>query len=94
MGSGTYCSMERFFGPVRLRRRNRDMYDIDGTLHKGTDYFEFRDFDLDPLSRTGISDDTINLLKLMLLSSVLSPLPDNLEEQLAEAKERNNEVAL
>ncbi len=30
----------------------------------------------------------------MLLNSILSPLPDNLEERLAEAKKRNNEVAL
>ncbi len=80
--------------PVRLRRHNHDMHDIDGALQEGIDYLEFRNFDLDPLSRTGISDDTINFLELMLLNSILSPLPDNLEERLAEAKKRNNEVAL
>ena len=86
--------MKEFFGPVRLRRHNHDMHDIDGALQEGIDYLEFRNFDLDPLSRTGISDDTINFLELMLLNSILSPLPDNLEERLAEAKKRNNEVAL
>ena len=94
MDNGTYYSMKEFFGPVRLRRHNHDMHDIDGALHKGIDYLEFRNFDLDPLSRTGISDDTINFLELMLLNSILSPLPDNLEERLVEAKKRNNEVAL
>lgn len=86
MDNGTYYSMKEFFGPVRLRRHNHDMHDIDGALHKGIDYLEFRNFDLDPLSRTGISDDTINFLELMLLNSILSPLPDNLEERLVEAK--------
>ena len=64
MDNGTYYSMKEFFGPVRLRRHNHDMHDIDGALQEGIDYLEFRNFDLDPLSRTGISDDTINFLIL------------------------------
>lgn len=91
---GTYYSMKEFFGPVRLRHHNQNTRDIKGNLAKGIDYLEFRNFDLDPLSRTGISDDTLNFLELMLLNSILSPLPDDLKERLAEAKKRNDEVAL
>ncbi|WP_304677958.1 glutamate--cysteine ligase [uncultured Limosilactobacillus sp.] len=94
MNDGTYYSMKEFFGPVRLRRHNHDTRDVTGALQAGIDYLEFRNFDLDPLSRTGISDATINFLELMLLNSILSPLPDNLTERLTEAKKRNNEVAL
>lgn len=94
LDNGTYYSMKEFFGPVRLRRHNQDTRDIKGMLAGGIDYLEFRNFDLDPLSRTGISDDTINFLELVLLNSILSPLPDNLAERLTVAKKRNDEVAL
>ncbi|GGI63566.1 glutamate--cysteine ligase [Limosilactobacillus caviae] len=92
MNDGTYYSMKEFFGPVRLRRHNTR--NIDDALREGINYLEFRNFDLDPLSRTGISDDTINFLELLLLNSIISPLPDDLPARLAEVKKRNNEVAL
>lgn len=94
MDNGTYYSLKEFFGPVRLRHHNQDPHDIQGILEKGIDYLEFRNFDLDPLSRTGISDDTINFLELLLLYSIITPLPDNLSARLVEAEKRNDEVAL
>lgn len=94
MDNGTYYSMKEFFGPVRLRHHNQDTRDIQGTLQNGVDYLEFRNFDLDPLSRTGISDDTINFLELLMLYSIITPLPADLPSRLAEAAKKNNEVAL
>ena len=63
-------------------------------LTKGINYLEFRSFDLDPLSRTGVSDDTINFLELLMINTLVKPLPDNLPEKLATARKLNNEVAL
>ena len=94
MDDGTFYSLKEFFGPVRLRRHNQDMRDLKDSLAKGINYLEFRNFDLDPLSRTGISDDTLNFLELLLLDTLVSPLPDNLAERLAAARKLNNEVAL
>ena len=92
--NGTFYSLKEFFGPVRMRRHNHDNNDLMGILNDGINYLEFRNFDLDPLSRTGISDDTINFLELLLLDSLVSPLPDNLAHRLIEARKLNNEVAL
>ncbi|MCH3910288.1 MAG: glutamate--cysteine ligase [Limosilactobacillus oris] len=94
MDNGTFYSLKEFFGPVRLRGHNQDVTDLKGSLAKGVDYLEFRNFDLDPLSRTGISDDTINFLELLLLNALVTPLPDNLIDRLAKARQLNNEVAL
>jgi glutamate--cysteine ligase len=94
MDNGTFYSLKEFFGPVRLRGHNQDVTDLKGSLAKGVDYLEFRNFDLDPLSRTGISDDTINFLELLLLDALVSPLPDDLTAKLAQARQLNNEVAL
>lgn len=94
MDNGTFYSLKEFFGPVRLRRHNQDMRDLSGSMKQEIDYLEFRNFDLDPLSRTGISDDTLNFLELLLLDALVSPLPDNLTDRLAQARKLNNEVAL
>ncbi|MGN1283384.1 MAG: glutamate--cysteine ligase [Limosilactobacillus sp.] len=92
--NGNFYSLKEFFGPVRMRRHNHDNNDLMGLLKNGINYLEFRNFDLDPLSRTGISDDTINFLELLLLDSLVSPLPDDLANRLVEARKLNNEVAL
>lgn len=94
MDNGTFYSLKEFFGPVRLRHHNQDVRDLKGSMKQGINYLEFRNFDLDPLSRTGISDDTLNFLELLLLDALVSPLPDNLTERLAQARKLNNEVAL
>lgn len=94
LDDGTYYSIKEFFGPVRCRRHNHDIVDLQGMLTKGINYLEFRSFDLDPLSRTGVSDDTINFLELLMINSLIKPLPDNLAEELVAARKLNNEVAL
>ena len=92
--NGTFYSLKEFFGPVRLRHHDQNMRDLRGVMAAGIDYLEFRNFDLDPLSRTGISDDTLNFLELLLLDAIVSPLPDDLTTRLTKARELNNEVAL
>lgn len=94
LNNGTFYSLKEFFGPVRLRCHDQDMRDFKGSLSQGVDYLEFRNFDLDPLSRTGISDDTLNFLELLLLHALVSPLPDNLTDRIAKSRKLNNEVAL
>lgn len=94
LDDGTYYSLKEFFGPVRCRRHNHENNDVESVLKNGINYLEFRSFDLDPLSRTGVSDDTINFLELLMINSLIKPLPDNLPEQLAAARKLNNDVAL
>ncbi len=61
MDNGTYYSMEGILGPVRLRRHNHDMHDIDGALHKELIILNFVILTLTRCREQElISDDTIN----------------------------------
>ena len=92
--NGTFYNLKEFFGPVRLRGRQHDLRNLKESMKKGINYLEFRNLDLDPLSRAGISDDTLNFLELLLLHAIITPLPDDLTDRLATAHKLNNEVAL
>lgn len=91
VADGTFYSIHEFYGPVRMKGRFDDLRQV---LDEGVDYLEFRAFDLDPLSRAGVSDDTLDLLELFLVYSLTIDLPDNLSAQLDQALQYNEEVAL
>lgn len=94
---GTYADYDEFFGPVRLHGDAELMGENDNLptmIKQGVKYLQFRSFDLDPFALSGISADTLDFLEVLMLYGLLMPLPDNLPERLAEAKKRNNEVAL
>lgn len=88
---GTFASFKEFFGPVRLRG---DSHNLPTVIKNGVKFLEFRTFDLDPFALSGISEDTLNFLELMMLYAMTADLPEDIEDALKEAKKLNNEVAL
>lgn len=91
VADGTFYSIDEFYGPVRLKGKSDDLREI---LDQGVDYLEFRAFDLDPLSRAGVSDDTLDLMELFLTYSLVADEPDDMYDSLQIALARNEEVAL
>ena len=73
--------------PVRLKSRGANLDDL---IAHGTERLEFRAFDLDPLSRAGISNDTLNFLEVFLAYWLVA----DQEADLTEADEKNQAVAL
>lgn len=97
INNGIYADYDEFFGPVRLHGDAELMGENDNLptmIKQGVKYLQFRTFDLDPFALSGISADTLDFLEILMMYGLLMPLPDKLPERLAQAKERNNEVAL
>ncbi|WP_442761043.1 glutamate--cysteine ligase [Paucilactobacillus nenjiangensis] len=93
VADGTFYSTQEFYGPVRLKGMTHDD-DIDEMLEEGVTYLEFRSFDLDPFSRSGVSDDTLDMLELLMGYCLVSVVPTDIKEQLRHAADKNEEVAL
>lgn len=87
VAEGKFYSLHEFYGPVRLKSRGANSDDL---IAHGTERLEFRAFDLDPLSRAGISNDTLNFLEVFLAYWLVA----NQEADLTEADEKNQAVAL
>lgn len=90
---GTYYGPQEFFGPVRLHGKHDDD-SLRQIVKDGIQFISFRSFDLDPFAKGGISEDTLNFLELLMIYTLVSPMPENLSKKLNQAIERNNEVAL
>lgn len=91
IASGQLFGLKEFYGPVRLRAHGKGLENV---VDNGADYLEIRSFDLDPFTRAGISDDTLNFLELFLLDSLVTDMPEDMTEELKVADERNEEIAL
>lgn len=87
VAEGKFYSLHEFYGPVRLKSRGANSDDL---IAHGTERLEFRAFDLDPLSRAGISNDTLNFLEVFLAYWLVA----DQEADLTEADEKNQAVAL
>lgn len=87
VAEGKFYSLHEFYGPVRLKSRGANSDDL---IAHGTERLEFRAFDLDPLSRAGISNDTLNFLEVFLAHWLVA----DQEADLTEADEKNQSVAL
>ena len=87
VAEGKFYSLHEFYGPVRLKSRSANLDDL---IAHGTERLEFRAFDLDPLSRAGISNDTLNFLEVFLAYWLVA----DQEADLTEADEKNQAVAL
>ncbi|WP_262337132.1 glutamate--cysteine ligase [Limosilactobacillus fermentum] len=87
VAEGKFYSLHEFYGPVRLKSRGANLDDL---IVHGTERLEFRAFDLDPLSRAGISNDTLNFLEVFLAYWLVA----DQEANLTEADEKNQAVAL
>lgn len=92
LADGTFCSLQEFYGPVRLKGALPN--DLDEMLEEGVTYLEFRAFDLDPFSRAGVSDDTLDFLELFMGYCLVADIPENLSQELIQAADKNDEVAL
>ena len=87
VAEGKFYSLHEFYGPVRLKSRGANLDDL---IAHGTERLEFRVFDLDPLSRVGISNDTLNFLEVFLAYWLVA----DQGADLTEADEKNQAVAL
>lgn len=87
VAEGKFYSLHEFYGPVRLKSRGANLNDL---IAHGTERLEFRVFDLDPLSRAGISNDTLNFLEVFLAYWLVA----DQGADLTEADEKNQAVAL
>jgi len=87
VAEGKFYSLHEFYGPVRLKSRGANLDDL---IAHGTERLEFRAFDLDPLSRAGISNDTLNFLEVFLAYWLVA----DQGADLTEADEKNQAVAL
>lgn len=91
VADGKFYSIHEFYGPVRIKGTSDN---LDELLKQGINYLEFRSFDLDPLSRAGLSDDTLDLLEIFLAYSMAADLPTDMTTALRDADQRNEEIAL
>ncbi len=63
-------SIKEYYNPIRLKSLgSEDM--LESLLHKGIDYLEVRLLDLDPLSIQGVSKETLYLLHLFMIYTLL-----------------------
>lgn len=85
---GTYMNAQEFQGPVCLHNHV-------GDLHQGgASYLSLRTFDLDPFAATGMSEDTLDFLELVMVHALLSDSKTYSQDDLQEAIARNQEVAM
>ncbi|EGT5620117.1 bifunctional glutamate--cysteine ligase GshA/glutathione synthetase GshB [Clostridium perfringens] len=63
-------SIKEYYNPIRLKSLgSEDM--LESLLHKGIDYLEVRLLDLDPLSIQGVSKETLYLVHLFMIYTLL-----------------------
>ncbi|MDJ9032016.1 bifunctional glutamate--cysteine ligase GshA/glutathione synthetase GshB [Clostridium perfringens] len=63
-------NIKEYYNPIRLKSLgSEDM--LESLLHKGIDYLEVRLLDLDPLSIQGVSKETLYLLHLFMIYTLL-----------------------
>ena len=87
---GDLIAEKEFYSAVRFRGQkvNRSFLD------KGITYLEFRNFDLNPFERIGISQTTMDTVHLLLLAFLWMDAPKNIDQALAQGHALNEKVAL
>lgn len=87
---GDLIAEKEFYSAVRFRGQkvNRSFLD------KGITYLEFRNFDLNPFERIGISQDTMNTVHLLLLAFLWLDAPENVDQALTQGHALNEKIAL
>ena len=81
---------KEFYSAVRFRGQkvNRSFLD------KGITYLEFRNFDLNPFERIGISQTTMDTVHLLILAFLWLDSPENVDQALAQGHALNEKIAL
>ena len=87
---GDLIAEKEFYSAVRFRGQkvNRSFLD------KGITYMEFRNFDLNPFERIGISQTTMDTVHLLLLAFLWMDAPENVDQALAQGHALNEKIAL
>lgn len=87
---GYLIAEKEFYSAVRFRGQkvNRSFLD------KGITYLEFRNFDLNPFERIGISQTTMDTVHLLLLAFLWLDAPENVDQALAQGHALNEKIAL
>ncbi|HFI0114250.1 TPA: bifunctional glutamate--cysteine ligase GshA/glutathione synthetase GshB, partial [Streptococcus suis] len=90
VASGQLSAEKEFYSAVRLRgaKTSRDF------LTKGITYLEFRNFDLNPFEPLAISQETLDTTHLFALALLWLDDMEQVDEELAQAADLNNRVAL
>ena len=87
---GDLIAEKEFYSAVRFRGQkvNRSFLD------KGITYMEFRNFDLNPFERIGISQTTMDTVHLLLLAFLWMDAPENVDQALAQGHALNEKIAI
>lgn len=87
---GDLIAEKEFYSAVRFRgqKANRSFLD------KGITYLEFRNFDLNPFERIGISQTTMDTVHLLILAFLWLDSPENVDQALTQGHELNDKIAL
>lgn len=90
VASGQLSAEKEFYSAVRLRgaKTSRDF------LTKGITYLEFRNFDLNPFEPLAISQETLDTTHLFALALLWLDDMELVDEELAQAADLNNRIAL
>ncbi|WP_449276387.1 bifunctional glutamate--cysteine ligase GshA/glutathione synthetase GshB [Streptococcus suis] len=90
VASGQLSAEKEFYSAVRLRgaKTSRDF------LTKGITYLEFRNFDLNPFEPLAISQETLDTTHLFALALLWLDDMERVDEELAQAADLNNRIAL
>ena len=90
IANGDLIAEKEFYSAVRFRgqKANRSFLD------KGITYLEFRNFDLNPFERIGISQTTMDTLHLLILAFLWLDSPENVDQVLAQSHALNEKIAL
>ena len=90
IANGELIAEKEFYSAVRFRgqKANRSFLD------KGITYLEFRNFDLNPFERIGISQTTMDTVHLLILAFLWLDSPENVDQVLAQGHALNEKIAL
>ena len=90
IANGDLIAEKEFYSAVRFRgqKANRSFLD------KGITYLEFRNFDLNPFERIGISQTTMDTVHLLILAFLWLDSPENVDQSLAQGHALNEKIAL
>ena len=90
IANGDLIAEKEFYSAVRFRgqKANRSFLD------KGITYLEFRNFDLNPFERIGISQTTMDTVHLLILAFLWLDSPENVDHVLAQGHSLNEKIAL
>lgn len=88
---GTYLDSNDFCGPVAFHGKTDDIHKL---REEGVQFISMRMFDLDPFSRAGISEDTLNFIELVMAYHLVRPVGEYTPEEIANARKRNLAVAM